>query len=51
HARHFRHDLALDEHRVKFMPEYLHEGNLGAHERNDHPNVKEVWFAGSHSDV
>ncbi|KAH7889111.1 hypothetical protein F5I97DRAFT_1804244, partial [Phlebopus sp. FC_14] len=51
HACHFRHALALDERRVKFMPEYFHEVNVGVHERNDQPDIKEVWFAGSHSDV
>ena len=89
HACHFRHALALDELRVKFMPEYFHEMNsqtrggkskyivtsLGgehaatpASERrestmsgsgtdfsggakNKTTEIKEVWFAGSHSDV
>ncbi|KAG9319016.1 hypothetical protein JVU11DRAFT_1137, partial [Chiua virens] len=40
HACHFRHTLALDERRVKFMPE-----------KNKPPDIKEVWFAGCHSDV
>ncbi|KZP10451.1 hypothetical protein FIBSPDRAFT_216725 [Athelia psychrophila] len=42
----FRHALALDECRVKFMPECM--------ARPDRPlplNAKEVWFPGSHSDV
>ncbi|KIJ60019.1 hypothetical protein HYDPIDRAFT_99483 [Hydnomerulius pinastri MD-312] len=47
HACHFRHALALDEYRVKFLPEYFGEIN-SAQQGND---VKEVWFAGSHSDV
>ena len=91
HACHFRHALALDERRVKFMPEYFHEMNSRTHggkskyivtsdvehsatpphERRDSPvsdngtdsavlskgkksrttEIKEVWFAGSHSDV
>ena len=81
HACHFRHALALDELRVKFMPEYFHEMNTqsddgeskyidtrlnvrlpkrasavsdnGSHrsEGNKAPKIKEVWFAGSHSDV
>ncbi|KAG6375699.1 hypothetical protein JVT61DRAFT_3274 [Boletus reticuloceps] len=88
HACHFRHALALDEIRVKFMPEYFHEINsliddekskfivtspdveyassstserresnpsvsgtdLSEGEGNT-PDIKEVWFAGSHSDV
>ena len=53
-ACHFRHALALDERRVKFMPEYFLEMN--AHHSAGSPrsavsDVKEVWFAGSHSDV
>ncbi|KAJ7499764.1 hypothetical protein FB451DRAFT_1118877 [Mycena latifolia] len=52
-ARHiciFRHALALDERRVKFIPEYIdHDMGLvpGAHP----VDVKEVWFAGTHSDM
>ncbi|KAG8214236.1 hypothetical protein J3R82DRAFT_11044 [Butyriboletus roseoflavus] len=45
----FRHALALDELRVKFMPEYAHEMNSGEH--NKTANIKEVWFAGTHSDI
>lgn len=54
-ACHFRHALALDERRVKFMPEYFAEVN--AHhstiqtQRSNVSDVKEVWFAGGHSDV
>jgi hypothetical protein len=54
-ACHFRHALALDELRVKFMPEYFSEVN--AHRSNIRrprravSDVKEVWFAGCHSDV
>jgi uncharacterized protein (DUF2235 family) len=81
HACHFRHALALDELRVKFMPEYFHEMNSQEGESNDNiskyivqktdvtdtdrspsresksskttitSDIKEVWFAGSHSDV
>ncbi|KAF9236344.1 hypothetical protein BU15DRAFT_50177, partial [Melanogaster broomeanus] len=97
HACHFRHALALDERRVKFMPEYFHEmntittikmsndrrktskylrydkrkadcarkskatdgeksevtdvENFQAIDVNPYANIKEVWFAGSHSDV
>ncbi|KAJ6622790.1 hypothetical protein B0H10DRAFT_2012898 [Mycena sp. CBHHK59/15] len=52
HAGHicqFRHALALDERRVKFLPEYVNGGS-GTTRRNP-PNVKEVWFAGTHSDI
>ncbi|KAJ3486876.1 hypothetical protein NLI96_g3923 [Meripilus lineatus] len=51
-----RHALALDELRVKFIPEYL-GGNTPlpdeAYENSEDgiTRVKEVWFAGSHSDV
>ncbi|EIN03663.1 WD40 repeat-like protein, partial [Punctularia strigosozonata HHB-11173 SS5] len=44
----FRHALALDELRVKFLPEYA---NGGAGPKESKGNVKEVWFAGSHSDI
>jgi hypothetical protein len=44
----FRHALALDERRVKFLPEYVYGANTeGSHSER----IKEVWFAGSHSDV
>ncbi|EIN03616.1 hypothetical protein PUNSTDRAFT_139337 [Punctularia strigosozonata HHB-11173 SS5] len=44
----FRHALALDERRVKFLPEYA---NGGAGPKEARSNIKEVWFAGSHSDI
>lgn len=47
HVCTFRHALALDELRVKFLPEYANGGG----EPGSRPQVKEVWFAGSHSDV
>ncbi|KAF8552285.1 hypothetical protein OG21DRAFT_1535523 [Imleria badia] len=54
-ACHFRHALALDERRVKFMPEYFLEVNAHRSDiRSPRPpigDVKEVWFAGCHSDV
>jgi uncharacterized protein (DUF2235 family) len=43
----FRHALALDERRVKFLPEFA---NGGAGPLNT-GNVKEVWFAGVHADM
>ncbi|EIN07505.1 WD40 repeat-like protein [Punctularia strigosozonata HHB-11173 SS5] len=57
----FRHALALDELRVKFLPEYAN-GGAGpvSSARGDATsgaagqpkgNIKEVWFAGSHSDI
>ncbi|KZP03421.1 hypothetical protein FIBSPDRAFT_1055297 [Athelia psychrophila] len=42
----FRHALALDENRVKFEPECTFGG-----ERLPSRDAKEVWFAGSHSDI
>jgi len=44
----FRHALALDEQRVKFLPEYVRCGS-GPTINDSH--AKEVWFAGSHSDL
>ena len=48
----FRHALALDERRVKFLPEYVvaKEEWFSAGEFV-RPRCKEVWFRGSHSDV
>ena len=54
----FRHALGLDERRVKFLPEYVHGGvclnlerDMGANATAKFPHVKEVWFAGKHSDM
>ncbi|KZV65142.1 hypothetical protein PENSPDRAFT_143951 [Peniophora sp. CONT] len=50
HVCRFRHALALDEHRVKYLPEYVR----GGHSQNGNTqtgHTKEVWFAGSHSDI
>ena len=57
----FRHALALDELRVKFLPEYANGGcgpdayNVADNRTTNacvpESNVKEVWFAGSHSDM
>ncbi|KAJ6526277.1 hypothetical protein DFH09DRAFT_995913 [Mycena vulgaris] len=52
-ARHictFRHALALDECRVKFLPEYV-DGGSSSTEPSSPTDVKEVWFAGTHSDI
>ncbi|KZP16557.1 hypothetical protein FIBSPDRAFT_698925, partial [Athelia psychrophila] len=58
HVCYFRHALALDERRVKFLPEYVHEGRSHEPDEPQFPgqgkctaNIKEVWFAGTHSDV
>ncbi|KIK80672.1 hypothetical protein PAXRUDRAFT_225463 [Paxillus rubicundulus Ve08.2h10] len=48
HICYFRHALALDERRVKFLPEYV----FGGRSDSTHDGrIKEVWFAGAHSDV
>jgi hypothetical protein len=50
----FRQALALDERRVKFLPEYVHGGasiRPGEQDDTDFPSVKEVWFRGCHSDM
>lgn len=66
HICYFRHALALDERRVRFAPEdvyreadtrAIYEQALGNEDYNDlrspsnDDRVKEVWFAGCHSDV
>jgi hypothetical protein len=48
----FRHALALDERRVKFLPEFV----CGGSSREpgmflDDRYCKELWFAGTHSDM
>ncbi|KAJ7118000.1 hypothetical protein C8R43DRAFT_901668 [Mycena crocata] len=59
---HFRHALALDERRVKFLPEYVavDETKTGKSSKTvpkeeealrERGDVKEVWFAGTHSDM
>ncbi|KAG9094006.1 hypothetical protein FRC06_011276, partial [Ceratobasidium sp. 370] len=48
HIKHFRHALALDERRVKFLPEHVEYPSDGHVDEN---HVKEVWFAGTHSDI
>jgi hypothetical protein len=59
----FRHALAADERRVKFLPEYANGGmskmphQTQADALSGHgnerlfPRVKEVWFRGTHSDM
>lgn len=63
HVSFFRHALALDERRVKFLPEYAFRGSSlpdgpNADEEYSNrvqdyssPHTKEVWFAGTHSDM
>ncbi|KAF8735404.1 positive histone H3-K79 methylation, partial [Rhizoctonia solani] len=42
---HFRHALALDECRVKFLPKHVEEFCIAEHSQ------EYVWFAGTHSDI
>ncbi|KAH7925809.1 hypothetical protein BV22DRAFT_1104761 [Leucogyrophana mollusca] len=53
HTCYFRHALALDERRVKFLPEYVCGGDtdITNTERERGPHIKEVWFPGCHSDI
>lgn len=51
HICYFRHGLALDERRVKFLPEYAMHKTTDTAKLMKFARVKEVWFAGSHSDV
>uniref|UniRef100_A0A8H8CPW0 T6SS Phospholipase effector Tle1-like catalytic domain-containing protein n=1 Tax=Psilocybe cubensis TaxID=181762 RepID=A0A8H8CPW0_PSICU len=48
--------IALDERRVKFLPEYAHSGRSPnnipqSDDGKCAPHVLEVWFAGTHSDI
>ena len=49
----FRHALALDERRVKFLPEYVvaKKEDFLPGESGRPAKCKEVWFRGYHSDV
>ena len=49
----FRHALALDERRVKFLPEYVvaKKEDFLPGESGRPAKCKEVWFRGCHSDV
>ena len=49
----FRHALALDERRVKFLPEYVvaEKKDFLPGEFGRPAKCKEVWFRGYHSDV
>jgi hypothetical protein len=63
HICFFRHALALDERRVKFLPEYAWWKNSDADVNQQtasssqseglfsRPRVKETWFTGTHSDM
>ncbi|KAF8508774.1 hypothetical protein BU17DRAFT_56534 [Hysterangium stoloniferum] len=60
HTCYFRHALALDERRVKFLPEYACGGVMAdenpilpkpGQQPQQTPHIKEVWFPGTHSDI
>jgi uncharacterized protein (DUF2235 family) len=57
HVCFFRHALALDERRVKFLPEYANGGAGPGPEvepalpHRQEEKIKEVWFTGCHSDM
>ncbi|KAJ7202338.1 hypothetical protein GGX14DRAFT_370463 [Mycena pura] len=56
HICHFRHALALDERRVRFLPEYVNGVSEDPGDRTTRissvaVDLKEVWFAGTHSDI
>ncbi|KIK04380.1 hypothetical protein K443DRAFT_4683 [Laccaria amethystina LaAM-08-1] len=56
HVCYFRHALALDERRVKFLPEYAYGGSAKPLEpinntRGNTSSNEEVWFSGTHSDI
>ncbi|KIK05052.1 hypothetical protein K443DRAFT_4064 [Laccaria amethystina LaAM-08-1] len=56
HMCYFHHALALDERQVKFLPEYAHGGSAKPidntrESKGTLPQTKEVWFAGTHSDI
>ncbi|KAJ7140723.1 hypothetical protein C8R44DRAFT_585502, partial [Mycena epipterygia] len=70
HVCYFRHALAIDERRVRFLPEYVNRVHPRMRGKGDHKQtdklleqpktkanaeidnkIKEVWFAGSHSDM
>ncbi|KAF8520139.1 hypothetical protein BU17DRAFT_47166, partial [Hysterangium stoloniferum] len=53
HMCFFRHALALDERRVKFLPEYACGGVNASNAEHlaQQQTVKEVWFPGTHSDI
>ncbi|KAJ2912270.1 hypothetical protein MD484_g8144, partial [Candolleomyces efflorescens] len=58
HVCFFRHALALDERRVKFLPEYANGGSSPHKHLTQvdgseitYPHTVEVWFAGTHSDI
>jgi len=53
HVCFFRHALALDERRAKFLPEFAYGGDGVTEEdiSGKIPRIKEVWFAGTHTDM
>ncbi|KAI0284407.1 hypothetical protein BC826DRAFT_1093741 [Russula brevipes] len=52
-VRYFRHAVALDECRAAYQVNHWHQGNPHDYKgvADERTNVREVWFAGCHSDV
>ncbi|KAJ6564867.1 hypothetical protein DFH09DRAFT_894391, partial [Mycena vulgaris] len=56
HLCHFRHALALDERRVRFLPEYVNGSDSQTRENRPDTPIEPtmqppVWFSGTHSDI
>jgi len=51
HVCYFRHALALDERRVKFLPEYAYGGTSIAREENDGMNVTAIGYKSLTTDI
>jgi len=52
YIRTFRHALALDEARARYYPQpWIYEDALAGEPQDRASDVKEVWFAGAHSNV
>ncbi|KDR70478.1 hypothetical protein GALMADRAFT_76068 [Galerina marginata CBS 339.88] len=51
HVCYFRHALALDERRVKFLPEYAYGGDAKPPANSEGNIPSPLWFAGTHSDI
>jgi len=47
HVCYFRHALALDERRVRFLPEYAYGGTSIAREENDGMNMTAIGYESS----
>ena len=50
-AKHVRHAVAVDEHRVKFKAALLDQDDRYSGTKKGDEDIKEVWFPGNHGDV